>query len=224
MSEREAQVTLAQSCGACKTWTWCSQFGFCLSESTPEEHPELAALRASAPAGETQADPVRLLHDENPPSPWRPEQDLIRLAVLGKLSEELAEAGAIVARCLIQGIDESEPVTRQHNSAALANELADVRATSEMAVNLFGLDGATMQARTDRKQRHLQRWHEMIREMPALPALAPLERLVERLKRFADSLEERQHLHPCLPAYTKAARLYADELASVLASLQKEQP
>ena len=52
---------------------------------------------------------------EKPLNPWQPERDPIRLAILGKLLEELAEAQAIVARCIIQGIDESEPVTGVHN-------------------------------------------------------------------------------------------------------------
>ena len=103
---------------------------------------------------------------------------------------------------------EPQNFLEQHALRALQAVLNDL--TDETTQSLLGVPEAASTTKAG--------------DVAALPALAPLERLVERLKRFADSLEERQHLHPCLPAYTKAARLYADELASVLASLQKEQP
>jgi hypothetical protein len=43
------------------------------------------------------------------PNPWQPELDAISLAVLGKLGEELSEAGSATSRCIIQGIGESSP-------------------------------------------------------------------------------------------------------------------
>lgn len=48
-------------------------------------------------------------------NPWHPMTDAINLAHLGKLAEELNECGAAVARCIIQGIDGSEPVTGKPN-------------------------------------------------------------------------------------------------------------
>lgn len=49
------------------------------------------------------------------PNPWHPISDPVDLKHLGKLSEELGECSAAVARCIIQGIDECEPVTGKIN-------------------------------------------------------------------------------------------------------------
>lgn len=99
---------------------------------------------------------------EKPLNPWQPESNPITLAVLGKLAEELAEASGIVARCQIQGVGEREPVTLVQNREALQNELADVMATTEMAIKRFGLDVVAMRVRADRKIEHLTRWHQLI--------------------------------------------------------------
>lgn len=98
------------------------------------------------------------------PSPWQPEQDKLRLALLGKLAEELNEAGAIVARCIIQGIDESEPMTRRLNKWALENELADVQATTNLVVQHFFLDRERMATRVARKIQHLTGWHKLLKK------------------------------------------------------------
>jgi hypothetical protein len=110
---------------------------------------------------ETQDEPP-LLHETKALNPWQPERDPVRLAVLGKLAEELGEAGAIVARCIIQGIDESEPVTKVANREALTKELADVWATGTMAIELFGLSSADIARRVERKIQHLRAWHKLI--------------------------------------------------------------
>lgn len=99
-------------------------------------------------------------------SPWIPETDRLRLAVLGKLLEELNEAGAIVARCIIQGVDESEPVTEEPNRAALENELADVIATVRVAVRHFDLNAGAIETRIGEKLLHFARWHELIEDCP----------------------------------------------------------
>ena len=48
------------------------------------------------------------LRDANP---WHPITDKVDLKYLGKLGEELNECGSAVSRCIIQGVDEREPVT-----------------------------------------------------------------------------------------------------------------
>lgn len=96
-------------------------------------------------------------------SPWRPEQDLIRLATLGKLAEELAEASQRVARCIIHGIDEIDPDTGRSNRAELERELADVKACIMVAQ-----DTLPLQLSLDRritKREGFERWHRMIKEM-----------------------------------------------------------
>lgn len=95
-------------------------------------------------------------------NPWVPEQNRSRLAVLGKLLEELNEAGAIVARCIIQGVDEAEPVTHVVNRYALTNEIADVFATASIAIEHFGLSTAAINGRVTKKVDYLKRWHALI--------------------------------------------------------------
>lgn len=59
-------------------------------------------------------------------SPWRAEPDPIKLAILGKLAEELGELQAAVARCIIQGVDGVHPVTGKPNIDWLREEKVDV--------------------------------------------------------------------------------------------------
>lgn len=96
------------------------------------------------------------------PSPWQPETNKLRLAILGKLGEELGEAGAIVNRCVIQGIEESEPVTGRVNAVALTEEIADVLAAADIAIDHFRLDRGAINLRIARKRDHLKGWHKLI--------------------------------------------------------------
>lgn len=57
------------------------------------------------------------------PSLWIPNTSSLDLAVLGKLAEETAELGASLARCIIQGVIESEPVTGKPNREWLEDEI-----------------------------------------------------------------------------------------------------
>lgn len=97
-------------------------------------------------------------------NPWRPMRDPLDLKHLGKLGEELAEAGAAVARCIIQGIDEAEPVTGKPNREWLEDELADVLANLSLVTEHFGLDKNKILARADRKRDQLGEWHVMAGE------------------------------------------------------------
>lgn len=103
-----------------------------------------------------------LLHEMNPPSPWQPEQDKVRLAALGKLGEELAECMAIVSRCIIQGIDEREPVTGALNRTELEKEIADVAAGLKVVTDLFDLNRDGMHDRAVRKEKHLLAWRRLL--------------------------------------------------------------
>jgi NTP pyrophosphatase (non-canonical NTP hydrolase) len=96
------------------------------------------------------------------PSLWIPTTNLVDLAHLGKLGEELNECGAAVSRCIIQGIAESEPVTRKSNKEWLEDELADVLAMMELVVERFGLDSDRMDERINRKVKMKREWHQMI--------------------------------------------------------------
>lgn len=91
-------------------------------------------------------------------SPWMPETDRERLKVLGKLAEECNELGSAIARCIIQGIDEREPVTGKWNREWLMEELADVRANVSIAIEFFQLDVDLIAARQARKKGNILRW------------------------------------------------------------------
>lgn len=95
------------------------------------------------------------------PSPWHPITDPVDLKMLGKLSEELGECIAAVARCIIQGIDEAEPVTGKINRAWLEDEIADVLANAQLATERFYLDIARIEERKRHKMQHLRIWHAM---------------------------------------------------------------
>ena len=97
------------------------------------------------------------------PQPWQPESSPENLAVLGKCGEEAGELGQILARCIIQGIDESEPVTGKPNRQALEEEIADVWATTHLAIARFGLDLEGIEARAQTKARYLAKWLEKLR-------------------------------------------------------------
>jgi hypothetical protein len=100
-------------------------------------------------------------------NPWQPMSRPIDLKHIGKLQEELGEASAACARCVIQGIDENEPVTGKPNRQWLEDELADVFANIDLVVAHFGLDADRILARVDRKKEHLRGWHAMLEEEPS---------------------------------------------------------
>lgn len=87
--------------------------------------------------------------------------DAVALKHLGKLAEEACELGSALARCIIQGIDESEPVTGKANREWLEDEIADVMANSYLVMEFFKLDADRILARAERKKAHLQAWHKL---------------------------------------------------------------
>jgi hypothetical protein len=103
------------------------------------------------------------LRDANP---WHPIDDKVDLKHLGKLGEELSELAAAsskcataVCRCIIQGVDEAEPVTGKVNREWLEDEIADVQANMDLVIARLGLDEERMSERAGRKKKHLQQWH-----------------------------------------------------------------
>lgn len=95
-------------------------------------------------------------------SPWRSMTRPVDLKHMGKLLEELGELTAAAARCVIQGVDEREPVTGKPNRAWLEEELADVLASIRLVTTHFHLDQLRMQARTKEKIERLRAWHAML--------------------------------------------------------------
>lgn len=98
------------------------------------------------------------LHDANP---WHPIDNKVDLKHLGKLAEECGELSSAVARCIIQGIYECEPVTGKINIAWLEDEIADVKANIALVERRFDLNLSRINERAERKKRHLRQWHEL---------------------------------------------------------------
>lgn len=96
------------------------------------------------------------LRDANP---WHPITDAVDLKHLGKLSEECGELVAAISRCIIQGLDEREPVTGKLNREWLEDEIADVMGNIGLNVERFNLDGVRMTLRSEKKKKHLRQWH-----------------------------------------------------------------
>ena len=98
------------------------------------------------------------LRDANP---WHPIDNKVDLKCLGKLAEECGELTAAICRCIIQGIDEREPVTGKLNREWLEDEIADVAANLALVIERLKLDQDRMERRVFRKMKHLAAWHAM---------------------------------------------------------------
>lgn len=92
-------------------------------------------------------------------APWHPMSNPVDLKTIGKLLEELGEAVSAAARCMIQGIDECEPVTGKPNRKWIEDEFADLQANMKLTVERFNL--AVDQHRIDKKIYHLSQWHNL---------------------------------------------------------------
>lgn len=90
-------------------------------------------------------------------SPWRAESDPVKLAVLGKLAEELGELQAAVARCIIQGADGSHPVTGKPNLDWLFEEIADAQNMINFAQEKWSVPLGFWE-RVARKRAHIEQW------------------------------------------------------------------
>lgn len=100
-------------------------------------------------------------------SPWMPEQDRVRLAVLGKLIEELNECAARAARCITHGLDEVDPDSGRVNREELEREMADVDACLDVAYEVLPVPRNLDRAR--RKVSGFFQWHELIRRRQLVP-------------------------------------------------------
>lgn len=100
---------------------------------------------------------------EKPPSPWIPETDPVKLAVLGKTVEELGELVSILGRCIIQGAYAADPVTGKPNLQAVEEEVADVSALVSHLSGMFNLNLGVTTSRAKRKYLYLGEWLDMLR-------------------------------------------------------------
>ncbi len=93
---------------------------------------------------------------------WLPESRTVIHQALGKAAEEAGELTTILARCLIQGVDEKDPKTWALNMDRLAEELADVEAAMQWLFEVLDLDVEAHNARADRKLEGFRRWQKML--------------------------------------------------------------
>jgi hypothetical protein len=96
-----------------------------------------------------------------PLNPWLPMIDSVDVKTLGKLGEECSELATAIFRCLIQGIDEREPVTGKLNRDWLRDEIADTLCNINLVCARFALDDSAIIERVTRKRDHLTAWHAM---------------------------------------------------------------
>ena len=98
-------------------------------------------------------------------SPWVPMDNKLDLAVLGKLGEETGELVKILFRTIIQGLQERDPETGKINIHEVQNEIADVKAAGDTAIQHFGMNVPAIERRIERKQAGYWTWHGMLRAM-----------------------------------------------------------
>ena len=98
------------------------------------------------------------------PSPWQPMTNPADIARMGKLAEELGECSSMAARCLIQGINELDPKTKESNKLMLEDEIADVLANVGLVVEHFKLNEGSIHTRILWKLEFLRKWHRMLDE------------------------------------------------------------
>jgi enamine deaminase RidA (YjgF/YER057c/UK114 family) len=80
---------------------------------------------------------------------------------VGRLAASASQCATAVARCIIQGIDECEPVTGRCNRLWLEDAVAHVAANIDLAVERFGFDLTRIAIRAERKRSHLKQWHAL---------------------------------------------------------------
>lgn len=89
---------------------------------------------------------------------WQPITDKVAIAYLGKLGEELTEGGTAIFRCIIQGVQGSEPTTGKVNQQWLEEEIADVLAMLDHVIPYFELDEERISLRRKRKYGYKSLW------------------------------------------------------------------
>ncbi len=95
-------------------------------------------------------------------NPWMPIKNPLELKQLGKLGEEASELGSAVCRCIIQGVNEQEPVTGKFNKVWLEEEIADVIASMNRVIKGQKLDLEFIMSRAAIKEARLVEWEGML--------------------------------------------------------------
>lgn len=95
---------------------------------------------------------------------WHVEEDKFRKRKLGKSLEELSELSCVLARCLIQGVDEVDPSSGKVNRVRMQEEVADVYAQLNLLVLAFKLNEEEISERIVDKINSMKKWEQLIIE------------------------------------------------------------
>jgi hypothetical protein len=95
---------------------------------------------------------------------WHVETDAFRLRRLGKALEENNELGNVLARCIIQGVDEVDPSSGEVNRLRMQKEIADVYTQLGWLVECFDLDKDFIISRMQDKSDSMHKWEELLVE------------------------------------------------------------
>lgn len=93
---------------------------------------------------------------------WKPETDVILHQALGKCAEECAELSQALARCLIQGFHEAEPITHKLNRTHLFEEVADLKAALRWLFDVLDEPFKGESERERRKFDGFKHWENML--------------------------------------------------------------
>ncbi|MCK3780453.1 hypothetical protein MZK49_27585 [Ensifer sesbaniae] len=93
---------------------------------------------------------------------WKPETDIVLHQALGKCAEECAELSQALARCLIQGFHEAEPVTHKLNRTHLFEEVADFKAALRWLFDVLDEPFKGESERERRKFDGFKHWQKML--------------------------------------------------------------
>lgn len=95
---------------------------------------------------------------------WHVETDKFRIRRLGKALEELGELASVLARCIIQGVDEVDPSSGEVNRMRMQKEGADVYTQLAHLVDAFDLDQSDMLTRIRYKTDSMATWERLLEE------------------------------------------------------------
>lgn len=93
---------------------------------------------------------------------WHVETDAYRIRRLGKSLEELGELVSVLARCLIQGVDEVDPSSGEVNRMRMQKETADVLTQVGGLTETFNLDVKEIMERVQDKKASMDKWEELL--------------------------------------------------------------
>lgn len=93
---------------------------------------------------------------------WHVETDAYRIRRLGKSLEELGELVSVLARCLIQGVDEIDPSSGEVNRMRMQKETADVLTQVGGLTETFNLDVKEIMERVQDKKASMDKWEELL--------------------------------------------------------------